>query len=220
MGSTRFPGKSMKPLGDYPLLYWSIRNAKLMPEVKTVVLATTTLEEDDVLAQYAKRQGISVVRGSESNVLSRFVRAAEVFGASHIVRLTADNPLTPLDISQKTIREHLNSAADYTSTIDSGTLPKGCDIECISADALSRLSQQDLTTEELEHVTLGFKTRGDEFVNLSLSHEPLKQRINLSVDTKEDLAIIQTLLNHGETGWTESLSNILSTWNRAFPESS
>ena len=43
---------------------------------REIVLATTDLKEDDRLARVAAAEGIPVFRGSESDLIDRFVKAA------------------------------------------------------------------------------------------------------------------------------------------------
>ena len=60
--------------------------------IDKVVLATSDFSKDDELLVIADNLGISGFRGSESNVLDRFSRAALVHKADVVVRVCADNP--------------------------------------------------------------------------------------------------------------------------------
>ena len=61
--------------------------------VEKIVIATTNLQEDDVVDSFAKKLGIDCFRGSSENVLDRFYKCAKKYKANLIIRLTADNPL-------------------------------------------------------------------------------------------------------------------------------
>ena len=61
--------------------------------VDHLVVATCTDAGDDPVAEVAAAAGVSVVRGSESDVLARFVAALDAHPADVVVRLTADCPL-------------------------------------------------------------------------------------------------------------------------------
>src|SRR5450756_411411 len=92
-GSTRLPGKVLEDLGGHPVLEWVVRAAKAATQIDTVIVATSTLAGDDVVAELAESFGVPVVRGSEDDVLSRYVAALDAYPADAIVRLTADCPL-------------------------------------------------------------------------------------------------------------------------------
>lgn len=209
MGSSRFPGKSMELLDGRPLVYWSLRNALRIPRVDGVFLATTSLPEDDVLESFAVESGIEVYRGEVSNVFSRFLEVARLTGAKNMIRLTADNPLTPLDLALESLSAHLDGPADYTSTSLSRSFPRGTDIECFTKSALERLANEKLSAQELEHVTLGFKTRPDKFHLLSPIKGESSQGIALTVDTPADLRKMEALFRGAPDGWDVNLAGIL-----------
>ena len=93
MGSTRLPGKMMMDLCGYPVLHWVLYRLKRATGLAGIVLATTDLERDEPLAELALGLGIQVFRGSETDVLGRFIAAARRFGADPVVRVCADNPM-------------------------------------------------------------------------------------------------------------------------------
>jgi spore coat polysaccharide biosynthesis protein SpsF len=93
MGSKRLPNKMMLSLHGKPILEWVIRRVQNAKRVDEVILATSENSENDILELTAERLGISTFRGSEDDVLNRFYLAGKGSGASHIVRVCADNPL-------------------------------------------------------------------------------------------------------------------------------
>ena len=182
--------------------------------VDKVVLATTVLPEDNVLVEYAAEIGVTSHRGHTTNVFSRFVDVSRSFSAENLIRMTADNPLTPLDLATKTLAAHLEELPDYTSTSLAGGFPLGTDIECFSSSALERLSLEELSEAELEHVTLGFKSRPDKFTLLSPVECKSNSRIRLTVDTPDDLHQMRELFSCASPDWDLKLSEILNTYDR------
>ncbi len=63
MGSTRFPGKVLEPLGGAPMLRLLIDRLRPLA-VEHLVVATTDLDRDDPVAALADAAGAEVVRGS------------------------------------------------------------------------------------------------------------------------------------------------------------
>ncbi|OYU71783.1 MAG: hypothetical protein CFE45_42280 [Burkholderiales bacterium PBB5] len=92
MGSTRFPGKMLAPLGGRPLLEWVLRRVQSARLVDAVVLATTDLQRDKPLVDLARNLGVATFTGSESDVLGRFAAASAQHRADVVVRVCADNP--------------------------------------------------------------------------------------------------------------------------------
>ena len=76
MGSSRFPGKMMAELCGRPLMEWVLRRCAAANSLDGVVLATTDLEQDDILAATAADLDLPAYRGSSADVLGRY--AAEI----------------------------------------------------------------------------------------------------------------------------------------------
>ena len=72
-GSTRFPRKVLAPLQGRPMLAHIIERVSRASLVDRVVVATTDGRGDDEVAALALASGAGVTRGSEDDVLSRYV---------------------------------------------------------------------------------------------------------------------------------------------------
>ena len=92
-GSTRLPGKVMYPLNGRPALDHVVTRTAHADSVDHVVVATSTESTDHVIEEYAPTFGADVIRGSESNVLSRFEKAVEAHDPDIILRVTGYCPL-------------------------------------------------------------------------------------------------------------------------------
>jgi spore coat polysaccharide biosynthesis protein SpsF len=93
LGSARLPGKMLLPLHGVPLIDWVLRRVARAELLDAVVLATSTKPRDNALAGHVESLGFPVFRGPENDVLERFRQAGLWAGASHVVRVCADNPL-------------------------------------------------------------------------------------------------------------------------------
>jgi len=111
-----------------------------------------------LLENVAKANGIHCFRGSENDVLSRFISILETENFDAVVRLKADNPIIDIDVLDKKIEYHCHSDKDYTSTVG---LPLGMNFEVISAKALLSLKYKMLSDEDKEHVTLYVKNSNE-----------------------------------------------------------
>jgi len=199
-GSTRMPEKVILPFYQGQ----SILDLLLEKVKKTsipAVLATTVNPSDDRICALTEKHEIPVFRGSENDVLDRFIQAARQFGFSKIIRVCADNPFLDLAGMEQLIAEFSNSDADYLSFQLAGGKPSilthfGFWTEAVRLEALERA--QKLTSEKLyhEHVT-NFIYGNPELFNVQfIQANPLvfsRTDIRMTLDTPEDFKIQQKI---------------------------
>src|SRR5262245_3488344 len=119
-GSTRLPGKVLKPLGNIQgrrsiVLDHAIQRCRAVPSVDAVVIATTDREEDGAIVAAAERAGALVHRGSAEDVLSRYAGAAKRADADVVLRVTSDCPLIDPGICDRVIRLRAEANVVYAS---------------------------------------------------------------------------------------------------------
>ena len=113
MGSTRLPGKILKPFyGEKTLIETLIENLHKIEGVK-VIVATSVNENNDCLETFLKEKGELVYRGSENDVLDRFIKAAEANEVDSIVRICSDNPFMDWHGVAQLVEKAKISDADY-----------------------------------------------------------------------------------------------------------
>ncbi|ATG54404.1 spore coat protein [Brachybacterium ginsengisoli] len=185
-GSSRLPGKVLRPLGGRPVLGWVVRAAQEAEGVDDVVIATSTAAGDDAVAALGEELGVTVVRGSEDDVLSRFALALEETGADAVVRLTADCPLAdPALISSVVSMWRADPSLDYAATILVRTLPRGMDVELASKDAL-RIADAEAESYHRTHVTSYLYDSKRQFRTMGLVVQPAANDLRVTLDTAED----------------------------------
>jgi spore coat polysaccharide biosynthesis protein SpsF (cytidylyltransferase family) len=91
-GSTRLPGKIMRPLGGATVLRRVLDRCARIPGADVVVCAIPDTDENEPVAAEAARAGAVVVRGDERDVLARYAKAASAVGADMVMRVTSDCP--------------------------------------------------------------------------------------------------------------------------------
>ena len=186
MSSTRLPGKVLKDILGQPMVVRQLERISRSKLIDKIVVATSVEASDDSLANAVENAGFEVFRGSLDDVLSRFQKLRTDLNPAHIVRLTADCPLTDPQVIDGIIEQHLATGADYTSNVINRTFPRGIDAEIFTVEALDRLSKLDLSTEEHEHVTLGFYKRPNDFTLTNFSQSDDKSHLRWTVDNPED----------------------------------
>lgn len=216
MGSTRLPGKVLQPAAGRPLLALMLERVRAFDAVDEVVVATTVLERDDVIAQLASDAGFAVYRGSEDDVLDRFRGAAEQAGAGTVVRLTSDCPLM-VGEAIDAVLDGLAGGADLATNAppEGRTWPDGLDAEAFSREALDRLAATTTDQADREHVTRGFHLGADWTVREVHLPRDLGD-VRITVDTAEDLELVRALLEEliEAHGLTFGLADVLAALER------
>lgn len=196
MQSTRLPGKILMPMPigtQFTLLGQIINSLKLSKANASIFIATSLNNENDILENVAKVNEVNCYRGSEIDVLSRFINILEINTFDVVVRLTADNPIIDIEILDKTIEFHCISNKDYTNTVG---LPLGMNFEVIKADALLSLKNKVLSQEDREHVTLYLKNSKEyscqtSFIDLN---EDCKNA-RVTIDYPSDYLVVSSLFS-------------------------
>lgn len=194
MGSSRFPGKTLKQLLGYTLLEWVVRRTKSATLINDVIVATTENSEDDEIDAWCLQRNICCVRGSQEDVLSRYHKAALKHHADIIVRVTADDPLKSPELIDDSIRMLLESKADYCSNTITPTYPEGLDIEVFTFEALKKAYIEANLLSEREHVTpyIWKNTNKFKVIEFCYSHDLSSWR--WTIDRPEDLESIEEIL--------------------------
>lgn len=151
MGSTRLPGKVLMDLAGRPLLAYLVERISRARTLDEIVVATTTNSRDNVIIEECEQRGIPTFRGSEEDVLGRYVSAARAARAGIIVRVTADNPFTDPGSIDRAVDAIAQATADYAIEIN---LPVGTAGEALTWNALARIDAVAKTRRWREHVTL------------------------------------------------------------------
>ena len=198
MGSHRLPGKMVAPLAGRPLLWHILQRATCIGPHLPVVLATTTAPRDDVLAQVAEELAVPVVRGSEEDVLGRFLLALDRFPARWVVRICGDSPLFDPSFLARCLDRARQEDADVVKfSGEAPSLFQGGEV--VSARAL-RYSREVAGQDPLarEHVTAWAMQHAEDPAHrlriARLDPEPgMMVDLKLSIDTAPELALLQTL---------------------------
>lgn len=194
--STRLPGKVLMDLGGRPMLVQQLRRLARCQRVDDIVVATTVNGSDDPVTALADAAGIRWFRGSEHDVLSRYVGAAREVAADIIVRVTADCPLIDPGETDRVIAEleaHVGEC-DYASNILRRTFPRGLDTEALCRDTLERTARLANQAEFREHVTLFiYQGRPDLFLMRSVTDAQDNSDLRWTVDTNDDLTLVRRL---------------------------
>lgn len=163
-----------------------------------VVVATTDLSADNVIEQLCSERGWKCFRGSESDVLDRYYRAAQAYEAELVVRITSDCPLIDPDLIDRHVArlQEQWSEVDFVTNMVRQTFPLGLAVEAMPMDVLARMQRMSQTEELREHVTTLAYVEPDWFrIDHVLNAVDLSY-MRWTVDTPEDLKFVQLIFQH------------------------
>ena len=218
MRSRRLPNKALLDLEGKPAILRMIERVKLSKLISKIYIATSVAKEDDSLANLVdKEKTISLFRGDEKNVLSRFYEISKKEGAEIVVRLTGDCPLIDPYIIDQTIELLISKKADYASNTLKRTYPDGLDVEVFTASSLYSTYKNAKDNYSLEHVTpyMHGKSKKDfkvgNYTKVSLEYIADFSCLRWTLDEERDLAVIREIFKALKplSSWQEILAFLM-----------
>ncbi|MFZ0799666.1 MAG: glycosyltransferase family protein [Terriglobales bacterium] len=197
MGSNRLPGKVLMPIIGKPMLWHIVHRVRAVPSIDQVVVAIPDSPTDEVLRQFCATKNIASFSGSELDVLDRFYRAAQFYGADPVLRITADCPLVDPDLVEKLIGMYRLGHYDYAavaagadaSRLEGRCFPDGLDAECFNFASLEKAWKEARDPRDREHVTRFIWRQKGLFRCMKLRADQEYPPLRLTVDYPQDLVV-------------------------------
>ena len=210
-GSKRLPNKVLKRINKKQnILEFLINRLKLSKTINKIIIATTNLKEDDRILKINSTK-IKFFRGSQNNVLKRYIDAAEKYSINHIIRITADCPFTDPNLIDRMTKKYTNSHFNYVSNVNPPSYPNGFDVEIFSLKLAKRSLKNFKTKKNMEHVTYSIRDKKkSKKLKVKAYNFMYKQNLNnnrLTLETFEDLKIIKKV---------EKKINLKDNWKTIF----
>ena len=195
MGSTRLPNKVLKTICGQPMIGLLLARLSCSREIHEIVVATSRNPRNVPLIECVENLGYSCVKGSESDVLERYVEAAEKHRADIVVRITGDCPLIDPELVDETIQKFIEGDYDYYSNTNPPTFPDGLDVEVFSRKVLSLTLQCAKEKFDRENVTPYMRTP-NLFKQGTLKYKEDHSSLRWTVDEYEDFVVVSRIFNH------------------------
>jgi len=195
MGSTRFPGKVMALVDGIPMIKILLERLSLSNQINEIIVATSEKPEDVVLKNYVLELGYSCFCGNETDLMDRYLQAAQILKADTIVRITGDCPLVDPSVVDEVIRRFKATGVDYASNVSPPTYPDGLDVEVFSFDALQRAYIETDLPFNREHVTPYLRNSG-KFRQTIVSNDEDLSGLRWTVDEECDFKVICNVFNY------------------------
>jgi spore coat polysaccharide biosynthesis protein SpsF (cytidylyltransferase family) len=214
MGSSRLPGKVLMEIGGRPALRHVLDRCRAIKGADTVICAVPDEVGSEPLEHVAAECGAVTFRGSETDVLSRYLGAARSVKADVIMRVTSDCPLIDPEICADVLSLRDRSNADYACNNMPRTFPHGLDCEAFTSTALECAAREAAEPGDREHVTPWLRRAGDiRRANLS-SGDPELVTHRWTLDYPEDLEFFRVLSEHRVDLASARMRDILIVLNR------
>lgn len=190
--STRLPEKAIKEIYGISAIERCLINAKAIPGIDRVILATSTNKEDDVLERYNLNDEIEICRGSENDVLDRFMPIIKKYNPDHIIRITGDCPLVSAELGEFIINSHIARQSDATFTLSKVAL--GITFEIYKTTAIYRLKELLPETTYSEYLIYYFQNNPNLFsLNIIEAPEKFIKNWRLTLDEENDLQLFNLI---------------------------
>jgi len=213
VGSTRLPNKVFLELAGKPLIWHVCNRLKKSTRIDKIVLATTVSKADYALAEWAIENEISLFRGSEDDVLSRYYHAAFEAKADVITRITADDPFKDAHVIDKVVDLLTKNKLDFAFNNYPPSFPEGLDTEVFTFQALEKAYLNSVDPFEREHVTQYFYRNREMFKMENLSYGENISHLRWTIDREEDYRmakrVYDNLYTENKMFWMEDILEFL-----------
>jgi spore coat polysaccharide biosynthesis protein SpsF (cytidylyltransferase family) len=196
LGSTRLPKKVFELLDEKnSVLDYVINQTEKSKLIDNIIIATTILNEDDEIVNYALKRKLDYFRGSSNDVLDRYYQCAKKFSVSTIVRITSDCPLVDPNIIDKVITKFQNNSYDYISNVHPITFPIGIAVEVFSFKTLENTWKNSKLPSEREHVTPYIYNHKEKFRTFNVENPKNLSNIRVTIDRENDLTVVRNIVS-------------------------
>ena len=198
LGSSRFPKKIIKDIDGKTVIEYMIDRLLKVFRKKNIIINTTNSVKDNKLVKIAKRNKLLYFRGSENNVLDRYLKCSKKFNVKNIIHLTSDCPLVDVDllIRMKRIFKKKKKLDYFANTYppELSNFPDGSDIEIYKQKSLIKLSKMSDKKEDKEHVTNFFWKNPNTFNVQILKSNKNLSLFKYSLDYENELFLIRKII--------------------------
>lgn len=201
-GSSRLPKKALLPIGDDPMVIFLLKRLSSSRLFPNVILATTSLEEDDELAYKVETFGVPVFRGNASDLVLRYLAVSKEYHFDYIVRVTGDCPFVDGKLLDHFLEQSFSDGVHFDLSTTKGKFPIGLDFELFSFKILDNIHENCiLNLSDREHLTKYIYDNASQYKIREVLPPfscKFKQR-KYTVDYPEDYEFVKEVFMHFKT---------------------
>ena len=196
--SSRLHEKVLLSIQKKPILQYMLERISQSKKLEKIIVATSTNNADDRIANLCKKMNVGCSRGPEDDVLSRFKIASNEVNAKIIVRLNADCPLLDSLIIDNAVEIFKKNDFDYVGTLfpRKGTYPDGMNVEVFSNETLDIAFSEAKKPSEREHVTPFIWKNPTRFKLKRMEYAEDLSKYRFCLDYEEDFHLIKHVIEN------------------------
>lgn len=206
MSSRRLPGKPLLNLQGRVVLGRVVDRLKRANRLSRIIVATSDQIEDQPIVEFCEAEDIQCVRGPLDDVAHRLRRVVERERADAFVRISGDSPLIDPVLVDQAVTYFQQGECDLATNVLLRTFPKGQSVEVLLSKTFVRVCDAMTTAGQREHVTWIYYEQPEAYRIASFTSGMPFGQMNLTVDTPEDVAVIETILERSGNqpgGWRD-----------------
>ncbi len=194
LGSSRLPKKPLIEIKGKPLIEHLIERVKTAKLPNEIVLCTTTKPEDSVFIGIARKCNVKCFRGSEKDILDRFLNAAIEYKVDFIVNVDGDDIFCDPELIDNTVEVFLKEGSSF---IKWNELPLGSSPIGIKIEALKKVHEMKDENDTETGWGMYFTETGlFDVKNIEPADEELRHpEIRMTLDYPEDLRFVKEIFN-------------------------
>lgn len=194
MKSTRLPKKAILNIGNISSIERCIKNVLNFSNVNYTILATSSLEEDDLLKKYTYSDDVIFHTGEPVDVIQRYIDVIDRLQIDVFIRVTGDCPYLSREVQEILLKAHFEDGADYT-TAEFAAI--GTNLEIFNSNVLFKIKEMFPNTDYSEYMTYYVTNNPEHFkINKVSLPEELICEHRLTLDYKEDLVLFNSIQSY------------------------
>ncbi len=183
--SSRLKRKALLKIGTLSSIEMCIKNVLKFEDINSVVLATSTTEEDSELKDYTYNKSVIFHQGDPDDVIQRYIDIINKKNYDVIVRVTGDCPYLSKDICKFVLDNHFEKGAEYSNGIGAAI---GTNVEIMNTLSLKEIKKYFPKADYSEYMTWYFQNNPEVFkLNYVDLPDKWKRDYRLTLDYQEDL---------------------------------
>lgn len=172
VGSTRLPGKVLRNLAGQPVILHVVERLRRVAGLDGIVVSVPDTETDRPLVDLLSRNRIHVDRwpGHVSDLLGRYLAAAQAARAEGILMVDSDCPLLDPDTAARMIAALRADSDAECVRIEPAGIEGG--VACLRRATFARIDAEGATGPEREHATLRILEHPESFRIVEIAPDP------------------------------------------------
>lgn len=192
VNSSRLVAKQMQLIDNRPIIHHVITQLKTSKLIDEIVLAISEDPGNDVFIDFAKKQKLKYVIGSDRDVLKRLIDAAKYVNADTIFRITPENPYIYWEGIDQLIKKHVSGDYDFSDCYAT-PLGSGFEIAKLEAFEISHSKGKDKHRSELCSLYIQENQKKFKIYHANPPKHLQRPELRVTVDTPEDLYVARKI---------------------------